>query len=223
MKNRTSSWMLYFITAISAVAITYTGYIYEQHIFRMLPLYVSLVIGLLQSKASRFAPLLGSINSLLYAAVYIGFSLYANAANAFLVSFPLQLITFIRWNKKAYKHSTQFQRLNKQQWLLLATAFGVSFVIVNFLLRSAGSTYRFWDNSSTLLSLAISILTIFAFREYTWLMLINGLITIGMYIAMSLDDPAQLTFLIYAVQSFICIIKQFFTVKHLHREQEGSL
>ena len=221
--QKRSSRTLYAITGLSALLITYFGIAYNQQILRMLPLYVSLVIGLLQSKASRYASLLGSANSLLYTVVYASLSLYANAAYALLASFPLQLLTFFRWKKNAYKHSTKFQQLNKKQWIFLAAAFTLSFVVVNFILHKAGSAFRFWDNSSTLLSLAISVLTIFAFLEYTWFMLINGLITIGMYIAMSTNDAAQLTFLVYSCQSFICVVMQFVSVKHLYREQEEML
>lgn len=215
------TWIL---TIVCAVGIAVTGIIFRQSFFRMLPLFVSLVIGVLQSRASRYAPLIGSFNSLLYGVIYIGFGLFANAANAFFISFPVQLITFLRWKKRAYKHSTRFQALNPWQWCLLVGSLTVSFLVVNFILEAAGSSYRILDNSSTLVGLAVSVLTVFAFREYTWLMLGNGLLTIGLYVAMAWDDPAQVTYLIYALHSYICVTIQFFCVRKLYREQkEASL
>lgn len=211
---------LWILTGLCAVGIAVTGIVFSQSVFRMLPLFVSLVIGLLQARASRFAPLLGSFNSILYGIIYIGFGLYANAANAFFVSFPMQLVTFLRWKKNAYKNSTRFRSLKPRQWALLIGVFLLCFLLVNFALSAAGSSYRLLDNSSTLLGLAISVLTMFSFREYSWLMLPNGLLTIGLYTAMMLDDPAQVTYLIYAVQSFICIVKQFFCVRQLYRKQK---
>ena len=211
---------LWILTGVCAVAIIVTGIVFSQSFFNMLPLFVSLFIGVLQSRASRFAPMLGSANSILYGVIYIGFGLYANAANAFLVSFPMQLITFLRWNKHAYKHSTRFRSLKLWQWLVLGGVFTAAFVCVNFVLAAADSSYRFWDNSSTLLGLTNSVLTMLSFREYSWLMLPNGILTIGLYTAMAADDPAQITFLIYAVQSFICIVKQYFCVRQLYKEQK---
>lgn len=208
------------LTAICAVAIAVTGIVFQQSFFRILPLFISLGIGVLQSRASRYAPLIGSFNSILYGIIYIGFGLYANAANAFLVSFPFQLVTFLRWKKRAYKHSTRFQNLKLWHWCVLAGGLAVSFILTNFVLAAADSSYRILDNSSTLLGLAVSVLTVFAFREYTWLMLINGLLTIGLYVAMAADDLAQITYIIYAVHSLICVTVQFFCVRKLYREQK---
>lgn len=211
------TWIL---TAVCAVAISVTGVLFRQSIFRMLPLFVSLGIGVLQSRASRYAPLIGSFNSLFYGVIYIGFGLYANAVSAFFVSFPVQLITFLRWKKYAYKHTTRFQTLAKWQWCVLVASLAVSFVVVNFVLTAADSSYRLLDNSSTLLGFAVSVLTVFAFREYTWLMLGNGLLTIGLYIFMTIDALAQSTYLVYAIHSFICIVMQTFCVEKLYREQK---
>lgn len=208
------------LTAVCAVGIAATGILFRQSFFRMLPLFVSLVIGVLQSRASRYGPLLGSMNSLLYGVIYIGFGLYANAASAFCVSFPVQLVTFLRWKKYAYKHSTQFRTLKLWQWCVLLVGLALGFVCVNFLLTAANSSYRLLDNSSTILGFAISLLSVFAFREYSWLMPINGLLTIGLYAMMTLDNPAQVTYLIYALHSFICVVMQFFCVQKLYLEQK---
>ena len=54
------------LMAVTAVLITVTGIIFKQSFFRILPLYVSLVIGYLQTRMSRYAPLMGGINSILY-------------------------------------------------------------------------------------------------------------------------------------------------------------
>lgn len=222
MKRNTFPLWLLLLTGICAAAIAVTGILFRQSFFRMLPLFVSLIIGMLQSRASRYAPLLGSFNSLLYGVIYLGFGLYANATGSLLVYFPFQLVTFLQWRKNAYKHSTRFRNLTPIQWGILAGGFALCFFGVNFLLSAADSSYRLLDNSSTLLGLAVNILTVFAFREYTWLMLGVGLINLCLYASMAVDDLAQITYLIYTVQSFICIIKQFFCVRALYREQQKN-
>ena len=67
---------------ITGILITLTGVLFHQSVQRMIPLYVSLVVGMLQSRANRYANLIGGINALLYAVVYFYFGLYASAANA---------------------------------------------------------------------------------------------------------------------------------------------
>ena len=75
-KQKTISPEMLVIMGVTAILIMTTGIIYKQSPLRMIPLYVSLVIALMQSEVSRYAPLIGSVNSLLYAAVYGYYRLY---------------------------------------------------------------------------------------------------------------------------------------------------
>lgn len=211
---------MWILMAMTFIAITATGIIFKQNWFRMIPLYVSLIIGMLQSKANRYASLMGGINSLLYAVVYWNLSLYGSAAYALLVSCPIQLITFVRWSRHAYKHSTEFRRLTARQriWtgILTLTAFAVLYMI----LAAAGSGYQLLDNVSTLMGILISFLTMFAFIEYAYMGLLNGVVAIMLNLQMTLHEPAQITYLIFSIYSFICIIRAFFFIRKLYREQQ---
>ena len=90
----------YSLIAFTAFSITCTGIMTSQEILRIIPLYVSLFVGMLQSRASRHAPLIGGINAILYSVVYFRFGLFASAISALLVSSPFQLATFFRWQKE---------------------------------------------------------------------------------------------------------------------------
>ena len=68
----------FMLLGITAIVITITGILVDQSFFRILPLYISLFVSLLQARANRYAPLIGSVNSLLYAAVYYHYRLYAS-------------------------------------------------------------------------------------------------------------------------------------------------
>ena len=207
------------LIVITAALITWTGIVYKQDVFRIIPLYVSLVVGMLQARANRYACLIGSLNSILYAVVYFSFALYASAVYALLVSFPIQMITFLRGRKRAYKHSTEFRHLSGKQWAILGGLFAVSFAVLYAITTLAGSGYRLLDNSVTLFGIVISILTMLSFREYSWLMLISGSLTIALDATMTVDHPAQITYLIFACYSMICVVRQFFAVRGLYKEQ----
>jgi hypothetical protein len=86
-------------------------------------------------------------------------------------------------------------------------------------LRAASSSYPTLDNLVTLMGLAISLLSLLSFREYSYLMLINSAINLTLYVVMSMDNPAQITYLIYGINSTICVSMQFFSVRKLYREQ----
>ena len=114
-KSTKDNLPFYVLMAITFVLLTIARIYCKQPLLRTLPLYISLVVGFLQSRVNRYAPLIGGFNSLLYAYVYYYFGLMAMAAYALHVSCPIQLITFLQWNKRAYKHSTVFRCMTTKQ------------------------------------------------------------------------------------------------------------
>ncbi|MBO5218949.1 MAG: nicotinamide mononucleotide transporter, partial [Clostridia bacterium] len=166
----------------AAILITVTGIVFGQSPLRILPLYISLVIGLLQSRVSRIAPLIGGINALLYAAVYLYYGLYASALYAVLVSCPMQIATFFSWRKRAYGQSVVFRRMSLRGRLLTALGFAACWAAMWAIMSALGSSYRVFDNTVTLLGILITVLTMFAYIEYTVLMIPSGLCSLGLYI-----------------------------------------
>ena len=68
----------------------------------------------------------------------------------------------------------------------------------------------------------ISVLTMQAFIEYVPLMILSQFISIGLYISMMRDNPAQITYLIYTLFSMVC---QFIALKKilaLYKQQKSS-
>lgn len=210
---------IFILMGCTAVLITVAGIYYKQSFFRILPLYISLVIGLLQSRVNRYASLIGSMNSLLYGVVYFYYNLYGSVFSAVLFSFPIQLLTFIRWNKNKWEHSTVLRKLNMKHRILLTIGFFIALAVMWLVLPLIGSEYVFLDSATNLLGIIIYFLTMFAYVEYTFLMIINGVISIILYITMLQDTPETMTFLIYSVYSFICIVFAFFEAKKLYDSQ----
>lgn len=206
----------------TAVLITVSGIVYNQNFLRILPLYVSLFIALLQSRVNRFASLIGSVNSLLYAAVYIHYNLYGSGISALLFSFPIQLLTFIRWNKHKSGHSTVLRKMSRRNLILLLFGSAAALVAMWFLLPLIGSQYVFLDSATTLLGILIYFLTMFAYVEYPFFMLINGAINIFLHIQMLGDTPEIMPFLIFAVYSFICTVLAFFEARKLYKIQQNN-
>lgn len=211
------------LIAVTAVSITVTGIIFGQTFLRILPLYVSLIVALLQSSANRYASLIGGLNSILYTFTYIYLGLYASAFYALFFSFPVQILTFLRWSKNSYKNSTQFRRMTAKQRIFTMLAFLLSFCVFFAILRSLGSSYQIIDNISSLIGIFTSVLTLFAFIEYTWIMIPNGIFSMILNTITMIDHPEQITYLIFSFYSFICVSRGFVSVRKLHREQTASL
>lgn len=208
--------------AVMAILITGAGIYFHQNFFRILPLYVSLFVMILQANVSRYAYLLGGLNSILYSVIYFVYGLYGIAAQALLFSFPMQIITFFRWKKNADKNSVIFRKMNGKQLALTAAAYAAAWVALFFILRRAGSDYAVLDNTVTLVGVFTSVLTALAYIEYTWLMVPAGILNIILYIQVIPDNPEQTTYLIYSVYSLICVTVQFFKARKLWKEQNSQ-
>ncbi len=210
---------IYFLMAVTGILITVTGIYYKQSFLRILPLYNSLIIGMLQSRVNRYSNLFGSINSILYAAVYMYYGLLASALQAILFSFPMQLITFIRWNKNKWEKSTVLRKLTWKQRALLLVGYLAALLVMWKVLPLFGAKNVFLDSATNILGVFILFMTMFAFVEYTFCMIINGIIGIILYIPMLGETPDILPFLIFSVYSFICIIFAFFEARKLYKKQ----
>ena len=220
-KSTKDNLPFYILMAITFVLLTIARIYCKQPLLRTLPLYISLVVGFLQSRVNRYAPLIGGFNSLLYAYVYYYFGLYAMAAYALLASCPIQLITFVQWNNRAYKHSTVFRCMTTKQRIWTTIACVAAWLITYFILKAVGSSYQLLDNTIMLFGVLISILTMFAFIEYTYLIVVSSVISIYLHAVMLIDKPEQLTYLIFSIYSLICITRGFFQARALYKEQQA--
>jgi nicotinamide riboside transporter PnuC len=207
------------LMAVTAVLITVTGIIFRQSFIRILPLYVSLLVGLLQSRANRYASLLGGLNSILYTLVYIYLGLYASAGYALLFSFPLQIVTFILWSRRKRGESTKFRRMTWKCRIFVLAGFAACFIVLRIVLKAAGSSHQLLDSLTSLTGILISVLTMFAFVEYTWLMLPSGILNIVLNFATMQSNPEQITYVFFSFYSIICVTIQFFRVRRLYAEQ----
>lgn len=210
------------IMGASAVMITAAGIIFRQSPLRILPLYVSLVISLMQSKVSRYAPLIGSVNSLLYAAVYAYYHLYASMAYAALVSCPLQVVTFIRWSRHPWEGSTILKKLTNRQRIIVFAGSAVLWAVVVFALGKTGSEHRILDTTSTILGILATILTMLSYIEYTVVMLAGQVCSICLYVSMLGKNPEQLTYLIYSAYAMVCTTAAFIRTREIYKVQQNS-
>ncbi len=210
------------LMAVTAILITVTGIWFHQSFIRILPLYVSLVVGVLQSRANRYASLLGGMNSILYALVYVYLGLYASAGYAILFSFPLQIMTFILWSRRKQGESTKFRKMSWGCRILVLIGYLTCFAILRMVLQAAGSSHQLLDNLTSLTGILISVLTMFAFVEYTWLMLPSGMLSIVLNFATMQTNPEQITYVIFSFYSITCVTIQFFRVRKLYAEQNRN-
>ena len=204
-----------------AVALIVSSAFAGTSFIQLLPLLISLIVMLLQSASNRYAFLLGSINSVIYAVVYVTFTLYSSAASAFLLSFPIQLLTFISWNKRKYKQSTHFRRLTPM-WRIVAVAAVVAvYFIITPIFSLLGSSYAVMDNVLLALSLLSYVLTYFSFVEFSYVTIAGLLVNIVMSFTVFTTNTSILPHAIYNFYALICSVFTCINTHKLYAEQQS--
>ena len=194
------------LIAVTGAAILVAGIVCRQEFFLMIPLFISLFVMGFQSEANRVGALCGAINSLIYTAAYIYMGVYASAASALLFSFPVQLMTFFRWKKNAYKKTAVFRRMSNKMRIICSLALLAVWAVLAAVFVHLDYEYAVLDSISFILGFVVPVLTMFAFVEYTYLWLVTAVVTLLLSVQMVIVDYKQTTYLIYAVYCFYCII-----------------
>lgn len=211
------------IVFITFVLILATSIIFGQKPLLVAPVFVSLFIMASQAEANRYSYLAAGLNCVVYTFVYIYLGLYASALSCFLFSFPFQIVTFVKWNKRSYGKSTMFRKMSASLRLMVFAGFAVCFVVVYIVLKSLGSEYAILDNMSTLIGIMVSVLTVFAYIEYSYLWLLSAGVQLALNIQVMLNNPAHITYVIFSLYCAYCIVLAFINVRKLYKEQRSQL
>ena len=214
-KNR---WTL-LLMLLTGVGITVTGIVFNQDPIRMAPLYVSLTISLMHTRTIRYAHLMGSMNVIAYGFINIYYGLYAAAMSCFFFSCPLQLITFLRWHKNKDGSSTKFRKLSPKWRAVLLLGFAVAWVSIVLILRAVGSSYSYWDSTSTLLEISVSTLTLLAFIEHAPLRALACVFNVCLAITIFRNSPDYAPYLIYNIYALICVTIGVFSTVSIYKKQ----
>lgn len=204
----------------TGVAILVTGIICGQKFFLMIPLFVSLFVMAFQSDANRYGLLAGAINSILYTICYIYMGVYGSAASAILFSFPIQLFSFFRWRKNAYKKTAIFRKMTTKQRIIFTSLLIVSWIILAIIFAHLNYEYAVLDSITILFGFIIPILTMLAYIEYTYLWIIQAVLGVFLNIQMMINDISQTTYFIYGIYALYCVICAFFNVQKFYKEQQ---
>ena len=198
--------VLTIIQAVSFTSILVLAIIYKQPPLQILPLFVTLFAMLLQAKVNRYGFLIGGINACIYGVVYIMRTLYSSAAYSFLVSCPLQIITFINWDRhtEKKKNVTNLKLMSNKMRLLILLLMILGWGALYVIFSAFGSKYMLIDIVATLLSIVCSVLCALCYVEYMPFALASRISTIIMNLSMVPDSPHNLVWVINSTYGLIC-------------------
>lgn len=210
----------YVLIALTAAAITTAAVLTECPVYRVIPLYVSLVVMYLQTKASRVSFLLGGCNSAYYACVYFFLGLYGMAIYSVLVACPIQIVTYLRWKKRAYKHSALLKKLNWKQRTVAVVGFAALWGLLYLVLSGFGSGYLILDNTVSVIGAAANLASLLYLIEFPYVQCLSLSLNVILYIQMVQDDPMQWAFLIYMIYALLCAVISAVYMQKLYNWQK---
>ena len=210
----------YMLMAVAFLGITAAAVLTGSDVYRVIPLYVSLLVMYLQTKASRFSFLLGGCNAAYYAGVYLFLGLYGMAAYSLLIASPIQIVAYIRWKKRLSGNETVLKRLTAKQRCLWVLGFGAMWGVLFVILRLLGSGYVLLDNTITVISTAANILSLLCLIEFPYVQCVAHVLNITLYIQMVNTQPKQWTYLIYTVYALCCGIISAVYMHKLYKSQK---
>jgi len=183
--------------------------IHQQSFLKTLPTLISLVVQILLVRADRKAFLLGGLNSFLYAASYVLDGVYFSAISAIVISGPVQLFSFFHWKKNSVGNKVKFKTLAKSGVLVtlgivfLAWA-GVFFGLARFF---TDATYPIIDTLGFTLGILVTFLSAFRFVESQYFSLINCVISLILWILITLKNPASFNYVVISVYNLYRVIQ----------------
>lgn len=220
MSKRISKQPMFWVATAMLIVNVILGIVFETHPLKVFPICVSCFVMLLQSRVSRYAFLVGGINSLFYTFAYVIMQLYVGAANALFISFPMQIITFINWNKNTQNGETKVKKLKAKEKIILLGLVGVIWSIAFLLFAGLKSPYIFFDNTSVVLSFVAMFLCMFRYSEFALLNVMSSLIGFVLYIIVTCDDVSNIVWVIYMAYVLVCQTMTFVKINRQIRRAQ---
>ena len=210
----------YLPMAATGIIILVCAIVFKQMFIKVLPLFFSLLIMLLNSRANRIGFILGAINSCIYIIGYLMEGVYGTVAST-VFGIVIMLISYFRWKNNAYGKATVFRRFSTRGRVLLTLILCVAWATTSFVLSLMGGTAIVIDGLTMVLGFATNILTIVAYVEAPFLNIISGLCQFALWVQIVFinGNYAATTYLVYNVYCTYMIIRTFYRWIKLYKEQ----
>lgn len=208
-----------FLAGAAFAGITVTAVLFSCDLYRVLPLYVSLIVMIMQTRADRNCFLVGGLNAAYYAVVYVVLGLYGMALYSLLVAFPLQIITWLRWRRNPYAQATVLRRLSVRQRIGWGAGMAGIWLVLYLILNAFGSGYLILDNTISVISAAGNVGSLLSLIEFPFMQVLAHVLNIALYVQMVGEDPRQWTYLIYSVYALACSILSAYYMHGLYLRQ----
>lgn len=225
MRNNTANkiFMDYIPMAVTAMGILVCAIIFRQMFIKVLPLFLSLIIMLLNAKANRIGFLLGALNSFIYIIGYLMEGVYGTLSST-AFGIIMALAAYFRWRSDAYGKATIFRAFTGKQRIWLGAGGLCAWMIASCILWEMDGTAIVTDGLVLVLGIVVPVLNVLAYIEAPFLNILSALSQLFLWVQVVFVDGkyANLTYLIYMVYALYMIVRMFFRWIALYKEQRQT-
>ena len=201
-------------------AILIFAIIFQEKFINVLPLFISLVVYFLKSKAHPFAFLLDALNCMIFVVIYYQQGLYGSVISI-SIGIVLAVLAFVRWKKNAYKQSTVFKKMHTAGRIILAVVLLAAWGVSCYALNKMNGSQVALDGLVLVLGFLIPLLNVFAYVDVIPLNLLNQFIACVIWICVVIEgDMAKLTYVASTIYSVSMSIVQSIVWIKLYKEQQ---
>ena len=217
----------YIPTMLVGIMIVVFAVINKQSFIATLPTLITLVVLIMSVRANRYAFLVGAGNCLLYTVAYVISGTYFSAANALLVSMPIQLFSFFVWNK--HKTDKTRSELIRMKWWMLLLAILAVFPLWAGCYFGLGIFFEgnmaILDSLLFVLGILISTLVAFRFIEGQYFNVISCVLGLIMWIIICVKEPNNINFAIISVYNLFRTVQAAinWTALYIKRKNEKKI
>lgn len=211
----------YLPMALTGIGILICAIVFQQMFIKVLPMFFSLLIMLLNSRANRIGFLLGAINSGIYIVGYLMEGVYGTVAST-VFGIVIMLITYFRWKGNAYGKATVFRRFSGRGRVVLALVLCAAWAATSFALWAMGGTATVMDGLTMALGFATNLLNVVAYVEAPFINTVNGLCQCVLWAQIVFIDGnyAAMTYLLSSAYSMYMIVRTCVRWCAFYQEQQ---
>ena len=175
-------------------------------IFKTTPTLVTLAVQLLLIAANRYGFLLGGTNSILYAIVYFIEGVPFSGFFALLVSAPIQIYSFFEWKKNSKGSKVSLRTLSTKWRIIVGVSILALWAVCYFWLsRYMRMTIPLCDTVIFTLGTVVTVLAAIRFIESQYLSFISSLVSLVMWIILTVRDPSNINYAIISIYNAYCV------------------
>lgn len=224
MKKALNFLINYLAQILIVITIIPLAIVFKQSFIKLMPCLVTVAVMYLDSKFNRYARIVGACNCVVYSIGYYTDGLYGSVLSTLFYSAPLQIVTFILWNKNKYKQGTKVKLLNnKNRFFAFLGIIVIAFVYIIIFSNFQTANYTFLQGIQFSLGLAATVLIMFGVLEGMFINTISIVLNFVQYLMMVLSGQFnQSTYLVMAVYSTYCLIVGTINWIKLYKEQQAE-